>query len=256
MSTNRIWNSYLLQKDWKTDNKRFAHTDETEVAIPELLISRDHPKKDRLISTMLSKYSLLLPLLPPNGHIVDACAGAGFGSAILAHSGYKVTAMDAKLKWAKFRDGIDCAEMDLFKFSLDTPADAVVMIDAVEHFKKSHQVPALQHLYNSLKPEGLFLIDTPRVFVSGRQGKEHPSCLSWEDFLSAFLRMGEWKWYQRYLIRFEAPNRGSGFSVLRRVLGNETPEYGKGYDQVIIGRKSTSTSHRCKCKMPTCGYRE
>ncbi len=235
----RVWSNELLGYDWKTDTVKYDHTEENEVAIPERMVMLGHPKKDRLISGMLCKYSLLLPFLPSSGHIVDACAGAGFGSAMFAHSGYKVTAMDARLKWAKFRDNIACAETDLFKFSLDVPADAIVMIDAVEHFKKSHQLPALQHLYSLLKPEGLFLIDTPRVSVSGRQGKEHPSCLSWEDFLIAFQSMGKWKWYQRYLIMFEVPGPpgSSGFSVLRRILGNETPEYVRGQDQVILGMK-------------------
>lgn len=235
------WNEKLLQEAWSFAEIRFQHTEENRVTIPERMVKLDHPKRDRLVTGMFYKYSLILPLLPPGGKILDACAGAGFGASFLASSGYEVVAMDARLPWAKYRDNITCIEEDIFNFHTNGGElyDAIVLVDAIEHLKGKHQAPILQHLYSLLKPGGWFLIDTPRVKKSGRQSSSHPSCLNWEDLLKRFQGAGEWLEYQRYLITFTKPTKEEtpGFTVVTRINGDPPKDIVSGQDQIIIGRK-------------------
>ena len=247
-----IWDLGLLNRDWVTHTPTGTVHEENVVVVPERMINLDHRKTDRLVAAMFNKYSLILPLIEPGSRVLDACAGAGFGASFLAGSGHDVTAMDANLQWAKLREGgneIKCAEMDLFDFKDDEGFDAITMVDAIEHFKGSHQIPALRHLYSLLKPGGWFLIDTPNVQVSGRMCLEHPSCLSWADFLERFEKMGEWSEYQRYLITWEHAKKvrskkgeveamgHRGFSIIHRMDINKVPAYEQNQDQVILGRK-------------------
>lgn len=238
-----VWNNELLNRKWRLPVERYERTIENQVTVPERMVTLDHPKRDRLVTGMLYKYSMILPFLPPEGRILDACAGAGFGSSLLATSGYEVVAMDATLPWAKFRDNITCVETDIKEFHTNggNLYDAIVMIDAVEHLKGQHQIGILQHLYSLLKPGGHFLIDTPRVERSGRQSFDHPSCLNWEDLLTKFLAAGAWEEYQRYLISFVYPiahEVGPGFTMAHRINGEPPEEIIDAQDQIIIGRKT------------------
>ncbi len=228
------FNQKLLNRKWNANTIKFSHTPENSVVIPERMVSLDHPKAQRLINGSIHKYTMILPFLEKNSRILDACAGSGWGSSYLTTSGHTVTAMDADLTWAKWRSDIEIRELDLFDFKPDYKFDAVCMIDAVEHFKKSHQLPALKHLYSLLKPNGWFIIDTPRVKVTGRQSSDHPSCLNWVDFLEAFEKMGDWVDVQRYTISWS-----KGYEMVKRVyLDDPEPKYFDAQDQIIIGKKT------------------
>ena len=238
------WNNELLNRKWQSAIKKYEHTEENEVTVPERMVCLDHPKKERLVTGMFYKYSLILPLLPPSGRVLDACAGSGFGASLLAESGYDVTAMDPTLTWAKYRDNITLAETNILDFEPENGElfDGITMIDAIEHLKAGTQIAALQNMYKWLKPGGWFLIDTPRVETSGYQSMYHPSCLNWDDLLVRVQAAGEWSEYQRYLLSFEYPLcRGGGFTVCQRILQDEEPEWAKGkhgQDQIIIARKA------------------
>jgi SAM-dependent methyltransferase len=235
------WNKKLLETEWEYAPHKHEHTPQNRITIPERMVVLEHPKRDRLVTGMFYKYSLILPLLPPEGRILDACSGAGFGASTLAASGYEVVAMDAQLPYARWRQNITCVEEDIHNFHTNGGDlyDAIVMVDAIEHLKGSHQIPALQHLYSLLKPGGWFLIDTPRVRNSGRQSGSHPSCLNWDDFLKRFQTAGEWSEYQRYLLSFEHPVKGGpGFTISTRVRGEPPEGIPNGADQIIIGKKA------------------
>ena len=234
------WNDKLLNTEWEYAAVRFEHTEQNRITIPERMVVLDHPKRDRLVTGMLYKYSMILPLLPPGGRVLDACAGSGFGASLLAASGYEVVAMDARLPWAKVRDNITCVETDIKEFHTNGGDlyDAVLLIDAIEHLKGQHQVGILQHLYTLVKPGGYFLIDTPRVQKSGRQSGSHPSCLSWDDLLTRVLSTGPWSEYQRYLLSFVHPIKdGPGFTIAHRIQGDPPEDIPNGQDQIIIARK-------------------
>lgn len=234
------WNSNLLNTKWEYAPIRYMHTEQNRITIPERMVVLDHPKRDRLVTGMLYKYSMILPFLPPEGRILDACAGSGFGASLLASSGYEVVAMDSRLPWAKTRENITCVETDIKEFHTNGGElyDAVVMIDAIEHLKGQHQVGILQHLYSLIKPGGHFLIDTPRVKESGRQSQSHPSCLNWDDLLKRVLSAGEWAEYQRYLITFVHPLKGgAGFTIANRINGDPPEDIAHGQDQIIIAKK-------------------
>lgn len=227
------FNQELLNRNWHDSPAKFGHGIENSVVIPERMVALDHPKAQRLINGSIHKYTMILPFLEKNSRVLDACAGSGWGASYLASSGHTVTAMDSGLMWAKYRSDIEIAECDLFDFKPEHKFDAVCMIDAVEHFKKSHQLPAIQHLYSLLKPNGWFIMDTPRVKVTGRQSSHHPSCLNWVDFLEAFEKMGTCVDIQRYTI-----SSSKGYSMVKRVyLDDMEPEYFDHQDQIIIGRK-------------------
>ena len=234
------WNAKLLNTKWSFAAHRYQHTEENRITIPERMVVLNHPKRDRLVTGMLYKYSMILPFLPPEGRILDACAGSGFGASLLASSGYEVVAMDARLPYAQERDNIPCVETDIKEFHTNGGDlyDAIVMIDAIEHLKGQHQVEILQHLYSLIKPGGYFLMDTPRVEVSGRQSGSHPSCLSWDDMLKRVLSAGSWSEYQRYLLTFVHPIKGgAGFTIANRIQGDPPEDIPNGQDQIIIARK-------------------
>lgn len=73
------------------------------------------------------------------GHVIDAGCNSGYGAAILADAGMRVTAIDNWVPYLVFarnhwsRPTIEWLESDLADF--DTEADAVVAFEVIEHME-------------------------------------------------------------------------------------------------------------------------
>lgn len=200
--------------------------------IPERMIALDHPKGQRLVSSMITKYSMLLPFLTGPSTILEACCGAGFGASMLAQSGHDVVGVDFDKEAIAFaqehRPDVEFYLEDIYNFER-TDFDAVVFIDAIEHFEKEDQPTILAHLYSKLRSGGILLIDTPLAKKSGRVSRAHVWELDQADFRSVVDASG---WYD--LIRRFYIDNSYNFPV---VTEDYAPDIHGVQDQVIIARK-------------------
>jgi cyclopropane fatty-acyl-phospholipid synthase-like methyltransferase len=195
------------------------------------MIGLHHPKGQRLVSSMVAKYSLLLPFLKEKSKVLEACCGAGFGSALLAASGHHVIGVDfdeKAINFAKKRDGPEFICCDISNFN-DQEFDAIVFVDALEHFEKDTQPTILSKLYARLKSGGIILIDTPLAIKSAKISKHHVWELSKEDFSSRVNDMGEWMWTRHFFI-----DNTYSYPIMTE---NFPPEIHGVQDQIIVARK-------------------
>ena len=208
------------------------------VVLPEYMIQHGGSKVQRLVGSMILKYSILLHYLPKHSSILDMCCGTGFGASLLAASGHNVLGVDI------YRKSIDCASQraniktlkaDALTIKLDQKFDAVISVDAIEHFTQEDQPKLIANCYRHVAPGGYLLIDTPLSGVSKVVSKQHLWELSWDDFLTVFTSGGEFRELHRYYIDNIWIN---GFDLSFPFKVDQKPNNtSENTDQLILGRK-------------------
>lgn len=107
--------------------------------------------------------------------VLDAACGEGYGSALMASSGARVTGVDVAedaVAHARRRYGdrdelrFECADVTRLPFP-DDHFDAVVSFETLEHLKPQQDM--LAAFRRVLKPDGWLLISTPDKSVYNRQ---------------------------------------------------------------------------------------
>lgn len=198
--------------------------------IPERLIAMNHGKCSRLVHGMLIKYGLMLHYLEPGASVLDACCGTGFGTKYLQENGFVTKGIDTNdpiLSGAAVR-GIDVIKHNLFRGEVGN-FDGITLVDAIEHFQKEDQLPALKILIKQLNNNGVMLVDTPLVKVSYRQSSKHPWCLSWEDLETLVRQAGDVIKLDRFLI----DTFNDAIPVLYK-LYKKPDSFSENADQIIV----------------------
>lgn len=228
---NSFFNQELLSRKWHTP-------DYSPVVIPERLLALDHPKYNRLVSSMILKYQIAIAKIEGKS-VIDICCGSGFGADLMSRSGFNVTGIDSdpnvikticSLRNApnlKFIHGNLFHDLGLGKF------DGATCIDAIEHFLKEDQQAAMNHIKRYLNVGGILVIDTPLNRESYRQSRHHPWVLSWRDFGDLVESVG-FSIMERYIIRQEYRQSFLVKYILEPKL--DKTDYENGLDQVIIAK--------------------
>jgi len=195
---DNLFSKEILTMDWSA-------MDCNPFTIPERLIGTNHDKAIRLVNGMILKYGLLIPILKPGAEILDMCCGSGFGSNFLSRSGFKVDGIDRNekaIKVAQLRtnENLVFKRGNIFKEPIAKKYDAVILVDAIEHFYQKDQLFILKKCYDWLKPGGWFLIDTPLSKESKRESRHHLWVLNWKDFGELFCLSGNYTDISRYSV--------------------------------------------------------
>lgn len=184
------WNN---QGDWKSG-----------VVIPERMISLKHSKAARLLSDMAIKYGLIQHYLPVGSTVLDVGCGSGYGASMMKSFGYFPTGVDLNqrtLKMAQHRKDINfiCGAVE----DLTETFNAVTSIDMIEHVHQPQQTPLVKAMIARLKPNGIFLIDTPFRRESANVSRHHVWELGFQEFAWLVDQAGPWKTIDKfYTVRF------------------------------------------------------
>ena len=204
-----------------------------ERVIPERMVNMNHAKMARLLNCTSQKYAMIHPYLSKGSRVLDLCAGAGFGSMLMARSGYDVTAVDYFTDILEYRTGIDVYNANLLEEDISPLGqfDAVTMIDCIEHFELEGQRDVMAQALSVLKPGGILLIDTPTAKETARLSREHLRVMTWEDFGS--LVEENFQIDSRYYIEWVAET----FALMVESNDRPAPDRNRVHDQLIIARR-------------------
>ncbi|MBI4655119.1 MAG: class I SAM-dependent methyltransferase [Elusimicrobia bacterium] len=135
--------------------------------------------------------------LKKGSEILDLCCGPGRHSILLAKRGFSVAGLDfsndyiseAKKKARKARLKINFIKGDMRNFRFKNKFDAVInMFTSFGYFKKfSDDIKVLKEVCKSLKPRGLFLIDT----LNGDWLRKNFRSRRWQKLLNGVYQLEE-----------------------------------------------------------------
>lgn len=112
------------------------------------------------------KYLPLIKRYDRNAPILDLGCGQGFMLRYLQSAGFtNLTGVDIseeQIAVAKER-GLNAIHADVFDFlrSNEGKFEIIFAVDLLEHFKKEELFELLQLIHHALKPDGLFILQTP-----------------------------------------------------------------------------------------------
>lgn len=116
------------------------------------------------------RYYFALPYCE-GARVLDAACGVGYGTAILATRAQDVLALDLSddaIRYARERYGAPNVEFrvaDLLDPHLDDDAfDVIVSFETIEHLPDRETY--LRHLARALRPDGTYVVSTPRADVT------------------------------------------------------------------------------------------
>lgn len=112
-------------------------------------------------------YQMALEHLPGSGKVLDIACGDGYGSRLMAESGYEVLGGDidpdiVSKASASLKEGMSAAFKKLDVTALDLPDatfDAVVSMETIEHVD---DIAYLTEIRRVLKPGGRLILSTPQ----------------------------------------------------------------------------------------------
>jgi 2-polyprenyl-3-methyl-5-hydroxy-6-metoxy-1,4-benzoquinol methylase len=112
------------------------------------------------------KYLPLLKNIPRNAPVLELGCGSGLMLDYLLHAGFtNLTGIDISGDQvaAAVRNGFTAIEADALRFLPEhkTAYDVIIAMDVIEHFKKEELLELLEAIRQSLRPGGLFIIQTP-----------------------------------------------------------------------------------------------
>jgi 2-polyprenyl-3-methyl-5-hydroxy-6-metoxy-1,4-benzoquinol methylase len=108
---------------------------------------------------------LIREVLPPGARVLDIAAAQGNFSIALAEMGYRVTWNDVRVELADYvrqkheRGQINFAPGNAFDLTFDTPFDAVLIAEAIEHV--AHPDEFLRKAAQLVRPGGYVVMTTP-----------------------------------------------------------------------------------------------
>lgn len=203
------------------------------VVVPERMIALKHAKAARLLSDMAIKYGLMQHYLSVGSTTLDVGCGSGYGASMMQSFGYEATGVDLNnrtLEMARYRRGV---KFILGKVEDMTEMfDGVTSVDMIEHVVQADQLPLVRSMVARLKPNGVFLIDTPFQEKSQRVSKHHVWELGHEEFGWLVDQVGPWKSIDKYYtVRFH-----DTYTVCLKANAYipEIPENVTMYNQIIV----------------------
>jgi len=164
------------------------------------------PKANRLIGGIIAKYSVVNYYLDKPSKILDVCAGSGFGTELLEKSKHECYPLDYHTKL--FAEHPRAIKADLLEYTTKVKYDAIVMIDAIEHFEGTDQPSIIKKLHSWLAPGGILVVDTPLSNRTGPKNKHHLCELTWGDF-KELMETQSWEFLHRYHLKFSKVSDGS-----------------------------------------------
>ncbi len=119
-----------------------------------------------IVAIHLKRYEFALPFCEGK-NVLDAACGVGYGTALLAERARRAVGVDrdpAAIAYARSRYGranVEFAVQDLGALDFgDASFDVVCSFETIEHLDRPEQF--LAHARRVLRPDGLFLVSTPR----------------------------------------------------------------------------------------------
>jgi len=174
------------------------------VVMPERMIALNHNKAARLLSDMAIKYGLIQHYLPVGSTVLDVGCGSGYGASMMHSFGYEATGVDINdftLKFSVLRPDVKfvCGKVE----DMTEMFDAITSVDMIEHILQKDQLPFVKAMVARLKPNGVFLIDTPFREESISVSKHHVWELGHGEFGWLVDQVGPWKTIDKYYtVRF------------------------------------------------------
>jgi SAM-dependent methyltransferase len=156
------------------------------VAYPERIIPDETSRG--IVAIHLKRYEFARRLCAGK-RVLDAACGVGYGTAYLAEAADTVVGVDvdetavayARERYA--RPNVEYLAEDLLDLSLpDASFDAVVSFETIEHVPDQERY--LAHVKRVLRPNGFYVVSTPRADVTNMQPENpfHETELSRADF--------------------------------------------------------------------------
>jgi len=134
----------------------------------------EHPEfyGKEMIERHVKRYDWTLSKLNADDDVLELCCGSGYGSKMIAEKCKKVLALDKSkdaIAYAKQhykKDNLqyepeDLSNPNFWKYALNLKFNAIVWIEAIEHFTDLQAVVMLQVLSKMLLPGGRIIISTP-----------------------------------------------------------------------------------------------
>lgn len=121
---------------------------------------------------MAPLYDRFLPLIPADGHILDAGCGSGRDARVFRDRGYRVTAFDASAELtalATDHTGIPVFVLRFQDLNWERRFDAIWACASLLHIPPAELADALRRLANALKPTGILYAS----FKYGQGEREH-----------------------------------------------------------------------------------
>jgi 2-polyprenyl-3-methyl-5-hydroxy-6-metoxy-1,4-benzoquinol methylase len=136
----------------------------------------------------LARYKFVIRLIKKNSQVLEVGCGTGYGANFMAQSVAYVNACEldeATLKTAS--DRYNRSNLEFTKNPTKESYDVVVCMEVIEHMHRPEGLHLVSHLYDSLKPNGIAFISTPRKVEnpSENRKKYHLHEYSYEDLLTA-----------------------------------------------------------------------
>jgi SAM-dependent methyltransferase len=110
---------------------------------------------------MSSLYDQFLPLLPAEGHILDAGCGSGRDSLAFRNQGFRVTACDASptlAKWVTEQLAIPVEVVEFQAFEWHNQFDGIWACASLLHVPESELPLVINRLSRALKPHGVLYL--------------------------------------------------------------------------------------------------
>jgi SAM-dependent methyltransferase len=189
--------------------------------------------------------------------VLDAACGVGYGTSLLSEQAREVVGLDLSedaIRYARERYGAPNVEFrvaDLLDPQLDSDAfDVVVSFETIEHVPDRDSY--LTHLSRALRPDGVYIVSTPRVDVTVEPPENPFHCVEYSraDFESLLGRFfGEIELYGERRLRtarhrtlqrldvLELRKRVAAVRRVGRIATGTTPTQDVTLDDLVIDRE-------------------
>ena len=144
----------------------------------------NHPEfyGQEMINRHINRYRVANSYLKDTDVVLDACCGSGYGSNMLAENVDRVIGMDNNAEAVAYakkhykRNNLSFLQIDLNEISrnnIKRNFDAVVAIEAIEHFTQKEAEQLLRYFSFCLKKKGKLILTTPNKNKSDGKNQYH-----------------------------------------------------------------------------------
>ena len=238
-----------------TDIRAHNAEAQTDEPVREWLESDEIASGSLLALTHVHRYELAARLLGGR-RTVDLCCGTGYGSAILARSGARVTAVDRNpdaLAQVPGDEGIEPVQADAVEYLSGLGADdcdAIVCFEGIEHVEDPD---ALAEELARLAAHGVALVvSIPNSAGFEERNPYHVTDFSYERALALFERLGDSVIIGQYnaegSLLFE-PGAAAGDQVRGALAHDDPPDLAWAVHWIAIVNIATDTLSETVARM-------